>query len=84
MKSEKQAQKFHADDASQNPDLDDASDWLKQVSYAARPIRSPTQIWVVTSYQYWISALDSQTLFRGENSGGVAKCGIFSGYHGTR
>ena len=51
MTSEKQAQKFHADDASQNPDLDDASDWLKQVSYEARPIRSPTQIWVVTSHQ---------------------------------
>ena len=52
MTPEKQAQKLHADDASQHPDLDDASDWLKQVSHAARPTRSPTQIWVVTSYQY--------------------------------
>ena len=30
------------------PDLGSASDWLNQISHAARPIRSPTQIWVVT------------------------------------
>ena len=52
MKSEKQARKFHADDASQDPDLDDASDWLKPVSHAVRPVRSSTQIRVVTTYQY--------------------------------
>ena len=33
--SEKRAQKFHT-----------ASDWLNQISHAARPIRSTTQIWV--------------------------------------
>ena len=29
-------------------------------------------------YQYGISALISQTLFRGETSGSVAKCCLFS------
>ena len=66
------------------PDLGSASDWLKQISHAGRPIRSTTQIWVVTRHQYGISALVSQTSFRGENSGGVAKClAVFSGYSST-
>ena len=55
------------------PDLGRASDWLKQISHAARPIRSSTQIWVETRHQYGISALVSQTSFRRETSGGVAK-----------
>ena len=38
-------------------DLGSASDWLKQISQAARPIRSTTQIWVVTRHQYGISVL---------------------------
>ena len=38
------------------------------------------QIWVVTRHQYGISALVFQTSFRGETSGGVAKCPrVFSG-----
>ena len=37
-----------------------------------------TQIWVVTRHQYRISALVSQTSFRGETSGSVAKCRLFS------
>ena len=45
------------------PDLGSASDWLNQISHAARPIRSTTQIWVRTRHQYRISALDSQTRF---------------------
>ena len=64
-----------------NPDLGSASDWLKQISHAARPIRSTTQIWVVTRHQYGISALVSQTSFGGETSaviGSVAKCRLFS------
>ena len=65
--SEKRAQKFHT-----------ASDWLNQISHAARPIRSTTQIWVVTRHQYGISALVSQTSFGGETSGSVAKCRLFS------
>ena len=60
------------------PGLGSASDWLNQISHAARPIRSTTQIWVVTRHQYGISALVSQTSFGGETSGSVAKCGLFS------
>ena len=45
---------------------------------AVRPIRSTTQYWVVTSHQYGISALVSQMSFRGETSGGVVKCRLFS------
>ena len=60
------------------PDLASASDWLKQISHAARPIRSTTQIWVVTRHQYGISALVSQTSFRGETSGDIAKRQLFS------
>ena len=41
-------------------------------------IRSISQIWVVTRYQYGISALASQMSFRWETSGGVAKCRLFS------
>ena len=43
-----------------------------------QPIRSTTQIWVVTRHRYGISAHDSQERFRGETSGGVAKCRLFS------
>ena len=32
-----------------------ASDWLKQISLAARPIRSTTNIWVVIRDQHRIS-----------------------------
>ena len=58
-----------------------ASDWLNQISYAARPIRSNTQIWLVTHrqcHEYGISALVPQTSFGGETSGSVAKCRVFS------
>ena len=56
------------------PDLVSVSNWLKQFSQAVRLIRSTTQIWVVTRHQYRISALVSQTSFRWETVGGVAKC----------
>ena len=59
-------------------DIGRAFDWLKQISHAARPIRNTSQIWVVTRHQYGISAFISQTSFRGETSGGVAKCRLFS------
>ena len=59
------------------PDLGSASDWLNQISHAARPIRGTTQIWVVTRHQYGISALVSLTSSGGENSGGVAKSLLF-------
>ena len=59
------------------PDLGGASDWLKE---NFKPIRSTTQIWVVTRqtrHQYGISVLISQTSFRGETSGDFAKCRVF-------
>ena len=43
-----------------------------------QPIRSTTQIWVVTRHRYGISEHDSQERFRGETSVGVAKCRLFS------
>ena len=58
-------------------DLGSASHWLKQLSHAARLIRSNTQIWIVTRHQYGISVLVSQTSLRGETSDGVAKCRLF-------
>ena len=48
--------------------------WLKKIYHAARPIRSTTQIWVVSRHQHGISTLVSQTSFCGETSCGVAKC----------
>ena len=52
---------------------DSASDWWKQISHAALPIRSTNQIWEATRHQYGIFALVSQTpaSFRRESSGGV-------------
>ena len=60
------------------PDLDSASDWLNQISHAARPFSSSIQIWVVTRHQYGISALVFRTSFGGETSASVAKCRPFS------
>ena len=48
------------------PDPGSAYDWLKQIFLSAQPIRSTTQIWVVTRHQNEISALVSQTSFPGE------------------
>ena len=42
------------------------------------PIRSTTQIWVVTHHQCGKSALLANTSFRGETSGGVVKSRLFS------
>ena len=60
------------------PDLGSASDWLNQISHMAQPIRSSTQIRVVTRHQYGISALVSQTSFGKETSSRIAKCRLFS------
>ena len=60
----------------QYQDLGSASDWLNQISHAARPIG--TQIWAVTRDQYGMSALVPQTSFGGETSGSVAKGRLFS------
>jgi len=56
------------------PDLGCFSDWLKQISFAAQPIESTSQIWAVTSHEYGISALipglghhfGGKTVVRGE------------------
>ena len=42
------------------------------------PTRSTTQIWVVTRHQCRVSAHVPQRSFRGETSGVVAKCRLFS------
>ena len=61
IKSEKRAEKSQIGDVwCHYPDLDSASDWLKQIPHAARPIRSATQILVVMRRQYGISAFVSQ------------------------
>ena len=60
------------------PDLGSASDWLKQISHVVRPIRSTIQIWVVMHHHYGLSAIVCQTSFRGETTGGVMKCQLFS------
>ena len=59
------------------PALGSTSDWLKQIYLVARPIRSPNQIWVMTSHQYGISALVRRMSFRGEISCGFYKCRLF-------
>ena len=58
-------------------DLSTDSDWSCRVWNLLQPIRSTTQIWVVRRHQYGISALISQTSFRGETVGGVAKCRLY-------
>ena len=59
------------------PDLGRVSDRSWRVGNSLQPIRSTTQTWLVTRHQYGISALVSQTSFREETSGGVAKCRLF-------
>ena len=42
-----------------------------------QPIRSATQIWVVSRHQYGIFAPVPQMSFRGKNIGSIAKCHLF-------
>ena len=65
--------KFISTNQKHYPDLSSASDWLCRVGNLFQPIRSTTQIWLVTRHQYGISALVSQTSFGGETSGSVAE-----------
>ena len=60
------------------PDLGSACDWSCHMENLIQPIRSTTQIWVMTRHQYRISALLSQTSFGGETGGSVTKCRLFS------
>ena len=59
-------------------DLGSASDWSCWKGNLLQPIRSATKVWVVTCHQYGISALVSQMSFRGETSGGIMRCQLFS------
>ena len=59
-------------------DLGSASEWSCPMGNLIQPIRSTTQIWVMTRHQYGTSALVSQTSFGGETSGSVAKYRLFS------
>ena len=62
-------------------DLGSASGWSCGVGNLFQPIRSTTQIWIVTRHQYGISALISQTSFRREDRWwrhGMSA--VFSGY----
>ena len=59
--------------ASHYPDLGSTSVWLKQIFHVALPIRSTTQIWVITRQQCGIAALVSQMSFLGKKGGGVTK-----------
>ena len=71
----KRAQKFHSDDVS----LARSGEFFWLVANLLQSSTSTIQIWVVASRKYGISALISQTSFRGETSaGGVAKCRLFS------
>ena len=64
--------------ACHHPDLVSAMIGCAASGILLQPIGSFTLIWVVTRHQYGISALISQTSFRGETSGSVAKCRLVS------
>ena len=59
-------------------DLASTPYWLRQISLAARPIRSTTQDYLEARHQLGISALVSQMSFRGVISVCLAKCRLFS------
>ena len=63
MTYERRRQKFHTNDPSL-PRSD--STWLVESNFPNDTFRSATQIWLVMRHQYSISALVSQTSFRGE------------------
>ena len=76
MMSEKQAQKFHLILMMHHySDLISVSDWSCRKENFVLPMRSTTQIWVVT---YGISTLVSKMSFVGETRGSVTKCQLFS------
>ena len=67
MTSEQRLQKLHIGDV-RYLDRDSAPDWLKLISLATRSIRSTTESRVVTRHQYGISAVHTQTSFRGKTN----------------
>ena len=60
------------------PDLDSAFDWSCHKTNLSQAIRRAIQILVVTRHEWRIPEGVPQTSFRGEISGGVAKCRLFS------
>ena len=80
MTSEKRAQKFHTDDVSLNKqDLGSVSDWLKQISHVAGPIRSTSQIREVILQQYGNNLrLVLRRHFSRKRGGGVGYCRLVS------
>ena len=60
------------------PDLGSDSNWFKQTSYTAQPIKSATHVRKVISQQYGISAFHPNTAFCRETSGDIAKCQLSS------
>ena len=49
--------------------------WLVEANFSSsQPIRSTTQIWVVTRHLRGISEVVSRTSFRGETKGSVSEC----------
>ena len=59
------------------PELGSASDWLCHVGNLFQPIKSATQILVVTCHQWGISVLISQTIFCGETVVASQNVGCF-------
>ena len=71
---EERARKLYTDDV-----LLPRSDRLKQISLAARPIRSTTKIWVVTRYQYMeFTRSLINVITRGNQWWRGGKCRLFS------
>ena len=63
------------------PDLGSASDWLKQISQAARIIRNTTQIWVVlnASSEWYFCAPFSDVISRRDRWWRRKMWSVFSG-----
>ena len=59
-------------------ELSGTSDWLCCMGNLPQPIRTTTQISILTYHQYGISMLVSQMSFCRETSGGIVKCQLFS------
>ena len=77
MTPEEQAQKFHTQFDNPSVGRSEYCFWSVDESNF-QPIRSTTQIWVVTRHQYGISARFPQASVLKETSDAIAKCRLFS------
>ena len=77
MTPEEQAQKFHTQFDNPSVGRSEYCFWSVDESNF-QPIRSTTQIWVVTRHQYGISARFPQASVLKETSDVIAKCRLFS------